>query len=205
MGDRSMKRAGIAGLALLVFSCSAWAEQPNNPVGPLDNLLKSKTDSVCFRRDYDAAHLKRHPGQMTKTIMLSYRKDGVRIELKQKDRKASRYMTAACDWSENRGGPGHPIPAFTKKAAYDCIVVISPESAEEGGVGVIDPARDGQSLTLYLEDSVVIQDGLAKDDRALSFNFGREDRQFKLTRADAALCKAMDDALELPLTHELKK
>ena len=202
MGYRSLKRAGIAGLALVALSCAAQAEQPD---GPLANLLKSKTDGVCFRRDYDAAHLERHPGQRTETIMLSFRRDGVRIELKQKDRKAPRYITAACDWSENREVKGHPIQAFTKKAGYDCLVVISPESAQEGGVVVIDPARDGQSLMLFMEDSVVVQDGLAKDDRALSFKLGREDRTFRLTRTDTAQCKAMDDALELPYTHTLKE
>ncbi len=196
MGYRSMKRASIAGLALLVLSCSAQAEKPNNPYGPLDNLLKSKTDSVCFRRDYDAAHLRRHPGQMTKAIMLSFRHDGVRIQLEQKDRKAPRYIVASCDWSveENRQVQNHPIP-LKKDARYDCIVVTSPGSAQEGGYAIIDPASDGQSLMLYTDDPVVVQDGLGKDDPAPSFRLGREDRKFQLTRIDAALCKPMDDAL----------
>ena len=202
MGRLLLKQAGIAGFALLAFSCATRAEPSN---GPLDSLLRSKADGVCFRRDYDAAHLKRHPGQMTEAIMLSFRRDGVRIELKQKDRKAPRYITAVCDWSENREVRGHPIPVFTKKAGYDCLVVVSPESAQEGGVVVIDPARGGQSLVLYIEDSVVIQDGLGKDDRALLFKFGHEDRQFQLSRTDAKRCKSMDDALELPITHTLKE
>ena len=108
----SLKRAGVAGIALLALSRAAQAEQPNNPYGPLDSLLKSKTDSLCFRRDYGAPHLKRHPGQMTEMIMLSFRDDGVRIELKQKDRKAPRYIAASCNWSENRNErypESHPI------------------------------------------------------------------------------------------------
>lgn len=58
MGYLSLKRAGVAGVALLALSCAAHAEQSN---GPLGSLLKSKTDSVCFRRDYNTAHLQRHP------------------------------------------------------------------------------------------------------------------------------------------------
>lgn len=202
MGYPLVKRAGVASFALLALKCAAQAEPSN---GPLDSQLKSKTDSLCFQRNYDAAHLKRHPGQMTEAIALSFRKDGVRIELTQKDRKAPRYITAACDWSENREVKGHPIQAFTRTVGYDCIVVVSPSSAEEGGYAIIDPAADGQSLTLYIDDPVVVQDGLAKDDRALSFKLGRADRQFKLTRTDAALCKPMDNGLELPYTRSLKE
>lgn len=203
MGRLLLKQAGIAGFALLALSCATRAEPSN---GPLDSLLRSKADGVCFRRDYDAAHLKRHPGQMTEAIMLSFRRDGVRIELKQKDRKASRYIAASCDWSEeaNRDVRNHPIP-LKIDARYDCIVIVSVQSAEEGGYAIIDPARDGQSLTLHIDDPVVVQDGLDKDDRALSFKLGREDRTFKLTRTDAALCKRMDDALELPYSHTLKE
>jgi hypothetical protein len=167
----------------------------------LDDLLKSKTDSLCFRLDYDAAHLKRHPGQMTEAITLSFRQDAVRIELKQKDRKAPRYIVASCGWAETAGrGPGNSrlVPTFTKDAGYDCIVIVSPSSAQEGGYALIDPAADGQSLMLYLDDPVTVQDGLEKDARALSFKLGREDRQFQLTRADAATCKPMEDALEGP-------
>lgn len=142
---------------------------------------------------------------MTKTIMLSFRQDRVRIELKQKDREAPRYITAGCDWSENRNVQGHPIQAFKKAAGYDCIVIISPESAREEGVVVIDPARDGQSLMLYVDDPVVVLNGLAKDADASSFKLGREDRQFQLTRTDTALCKPMEDVLELPITHGLKE
>lgn len=206
VGYLSLKRAGVAGFVLLALSCTVRAEQPNTP---LDNLLKSKTDSVCFRRDYDAAHLKRHPGQMTEAIMLSYRWDGVRIELKQKDRKVPRYITAGCDWSENRNVQGHPqdqpIPAFKKNAGYDCIVIISPSSAQGGGSAIIDPASDGQSLMLYIDDPVGVQDSLAKDADVPSFKLGHEDRQFQLTRTDTALCKPMEDALELPYTHRLNE
>lgn len=205
MGYPSSKRAGIAGFALLALNGAAQAQQSG---GPLSSLLKSKSDSVCFRRDYDAAHLKRHPGQMTEAITLSFRGDGVRIELKQKDRKAPRYIGASCDWSEKAGRDVQDrrlIPAFKKASGYDCIVIVSPSSAEEGGYAIIDPARDGQSLMLYIDDPVVVQDGLGKDDRALSFKLGREDRQFQLTRADAALCKPMDDKLELPYTRNLKE
>ncbi|WP_424629053.1 hypothetical protein [Bradyrhizobium sp. SYSU BS000235] len=194
----SLTRGGIVGFALFALSCTAQAEQPNSPYGPLDRLLKSKTDSLCFRRDYNAAHLKRHSGQMTETIMLSFRDDGVRIALKQKDRKAPRYMSASCNWSERRNErypESHPIQAFRKDAGYDCIVIMSPGSAQEGGVVVIDPASDGQSLVLYIEDSVAVQDSLSEDRNVLTFNLGREDRQFRLTRTDAASCKRMDDGL----------
>jgi hypothetical protein len=193
MGYLSLNRISVAGVVLLAFGCAVRAEQSN---GPLDDLLKSKADSVCFRRDYAAAHLRRQPGQKTEAIMLSFRRDAVRIELKQEDRKTPRYIVASCDWNEvpNRDVRNHPIP-LKKDARYDCIVITSPGSAQEGGYAIIDPASDGQSLMLYIDDPVIAQDGLAKDDPASSLRLGREDRQFQLSRTDAALCKPMDDAL----------
>ncbi len=192
-GYLSTKRAGVASFMLLALSCAAQAEQSN---GLLDGLLKSKADSVCFRRDYAAAHLKRHTGQKTEAIMLSFRRDAVRIELKQKDRKTPRTIVASCDWSTEPNRDVRQSPDFSQKGArYDCIVITSPGSAQEGGYAIIDPASDEQSLMLYIDDPVIVQDGLAKDDPASSLRLGREDRQFQLSRTDAALCKPMDDAL----------
>ncbi len=83
-------------------------------------------------------------------------------------------------------------------SGYDCIVMTSPPSAEEGGYTIIDAAPDAKSLTLFIDDPVTVQDSLDKDHDIKSFKLGREDRVFKLARTGQAACKPMEDALQGP-------
>ena len=69
--------------------------------GPLERLLESETDSLCFRRDYDAAHLKRVPGQLTQSVVLSFKADEVLIMLRQQG--GERYITASCEYRQGAG------------------------------------------------------------------------------------------------------
>ena len=85
MTVRQACRRMMAGVVMLpAFAATTRAEPAADPLGP---LLKSKTDSLCYRREYDAAHLANHPGQLTERIVLSFRQDAVRVELRQKNRK----------------------------------------------------------------------------------------------------------------------
>ena len=142
---RLISAALAVGLALAAVQAQAK--------DPLRDQLKSDQDGLCYRRDYDAAHLRRVPGQATQTVLLSFRKDATRIMLRQRGR--DHYIVAACDWSDKAAYDTSGrlmIKAFKGPGGYDCIVMISPESAEEGGYVLLDLAGgDGSSLTLHAD------------------------------------------------------
>jgi hypothetical protein len=191
-------RQMIAGVVMLL-ACAAIAHA-EPAADPLGRLLTSKSDSLCYRRDYDAAHLASHPGQLTERILLSFRQDAVRIELRQRNRKP-RYIVANCAWAEHAGRDVQGkrlIAAFRNDSGFDCIVMVSPSSAEEGGYALIDPAPDGRTLKLFIDDAATVRDGLDKGARTFMLNLGSEDRVFQLTRTSGAVCKPMEDALEGP-------
>ena len=198
MAAEKFRQRIIAGVvSMLALAATARAEPAADP---LSGLLKSKTDSLCYRRDYDAAHLMSHPGQATERILLSFKQDAVRIELRQTSRKP-RYIVASCGWAERAGRDGQGkrlIEAFRKDSGFDCIVMVSPSSAEEGGYALIDPMPDGRMLKLFVDDAVTVRDSLDKNARTFMLNLGREDRVFQLTRTSGAVCKPMEDALEGP-------
>ncbi|WP_156464400.1 hypothetical protein [Afipia sp. Root123D2] len=191
-------RRMIAGVAmLLALAAIAQAEPAADPLG---RLLTSKSDSLCYRRDYDAAHLASHPGQLTERIVLSFRQDAVRIELRQKSRKP-RYIVASCAWAEHAGRDVQGkrlIAAFRNDSGFDCIVMVSPSSAEEGGYALLDPAPDGRMLKLFIDEAATVRDSLDKNAPTFMLNLGREDRVFQLTRTSGGVCKPMEDALEGP-------
>jgi hypothetical protein len=90
------------------------------------------------------------------------------------------------------------LPSFTKTAAYDCIVIVAPSSAEEGGYAILDPAPDGKSLMLHIDTPVSVRPGLGPDARPFPLKLGRQDRVFRLNRVDRSICKTMEDRLEGP-------
>jgi hypothetical protein len=165
---------------------------------PLRDLLKSDSDGLCYRRDYDAAHLKRHPGQATQSVVLSFRKDATRIALRLKGR--DHYIVASCDYSDQAGrdsGGKRLIKAFKGPGGYDCIVVISPESAQEGGFVLLDLAgSDGGTLTLHADDAVKARLKPDTKARVVDLKLGIEDREFRLARTDSAACRAMEGGLK---------
>ena len=184
-------------IAAAIASASAAQAQTRDP---LRDLLKSDRDSLCYRGDYDAAHLKRNPGQATRNVLLSFRKDATRVMLRQKGR--DHYIVAACDYAERAGrdaSGNRLIKAFKGPGGYECIVVISPESAEEGGYVLLDPAGgDGGALTLHAGSPVKARTRLDMNARVTSLKLGNEDREFRLARTDAAACRAMDRVLKGP-------
>jgi hypothetical protein len=122
--------------------------------------------------------------------------------LRHKHDKEPAYLVASCDWAAANAGintDGKPMfPRFKKHAGFTCIVIVTPESAEEGGAALIDPAPDAKSLTLYVGTTVSARRGLGARSKRLELALGPQDRAFKLMRTDPATCKAMDDVLRAP-------
>lgn len=186
------------GLALIWLP--ALISAASGEADPLSDRLRSPSEGLCFARDYDAAHLKQHKGQLTQAAMLSFRSDAVRVVLRQKGRAAPVYLVATCEWNPKTAGVNtsgtRMIPSFKKRQGYECIVIVSPGSAQEGGYAVIDPAADAKSLMLHLDSPVQARPNLDKDASVFTLKLGREDRAFRLTRIEPAACRAMEQALE---------
>jgi hypothetical protein len=188
----------LPGIAIgIAASCLVARAAPVDD--PLSRLLTSDSDSLCFRRDYGGAHLKRHPAQATQAVLVSFRNDAVRIMLRQKGR--DRYLVAGCTY---RKGAGHDtsgalmIKSFKKPVGYDCIVIVAPASAEEGGYVLLDPAADGSSLVLHAQSPITARAGLDGKASAYNLKLGRDDREFFLARTDPAACRTMEQGLEPP-------
>jgi hypothetical protein len=172
---------------------------------PLRQIVPPKDGAgACYRRVYDSAHLKRNPRQQTTEALLSFKyqgSGGAHIEsilLKRRAPQTPLVFAGGCDWnptSANVDTSGNRmIKSFTGRAGYDCIVVSAPGSAEEGGYFLIDLPADGNSATLYLDSPIAPWRAGRKADHAVHVDLGRDDRVFRLTRTDAAACRALEEA-----------
>jgi hypothetical protein len=193
-----MRVCAVAFLLALGSTC-ALAEGEDNPLTRL--VPREDGRNACFTRTYDAAHLKRHQGQATQSIMLSLRFEPevhhvVRIMLRQKSRTL--YIVGTCSWSDeaNLGVDGKPLmQAFTKKSGLDCHVSTGLNSDEESGDFPIDLPEGGRTLTAYLFDRVAAWTSTDQRRKTIALRLGREDLIFRLDRTDAAACRAMEQAL----------
>lgn len=172
---------------------------------PLRQIVAPKNGAgACYRRVYDSAHLKRNPRQQTTEALLSFKyqgSGGAHIEsimLKRRAPQTPLVFAGGCDWnptSANVDTSGNRmIKSFTGRAGYDCIVVSAPGSAEEGGYFLIDLPADGKSATLYLDSPIALWRAGRKGDHAVHVDLSRDDRVFRLTRTDAAACRALEEA-----------
>ena len=195
----------LASIGAIAITAGLTATPSFGADEPLTRILAPKDGaSVCFRRVYDAAHLKRIPRQQTVEALLSFRyqgNDGAHIEsilLKQRAPRPDLVFAGGCDWNAtgaNIDTSGNRIlGSFRKKSGYDCIVVTSPGSAEEGGYFLIDLAADGKSAMLHLDSPIAPWQGGREGDHARHVELGRDDRVFRLERTDAAACRALEDA-----------
>lgn len=169
---------------------------------PLPALLGNHSGgNLCFSRVYEAAHLRRHPRQRTTSTLASIQYDRanggawLRMQLRQKDRATTANIVAGCQWSAtaNRDTSGNRmVPAYRDEEGFVCIAVYNPQSAEEAGTVLFDLAADGRALTVYFDDAIGLWEAPEAEPM---LKLHREDRVFRLNRADPAECKAMDEAL----------
>jgi hypothetical protein len=194
----------VAGCLTAVILAGAGMPAARAADDPLTRIVAPKDGaSACYRRVYDAAHLKRNPKQQTTDILLSfkYQADGAHIErilLTRRGNQPPLYLGGGCEWSQTANidtSGNRMIKGYTKDAGYSCIALTGPGSAEEGGVFLIDLAADGQSLVLHIDSPIYAMRGKDKRGVGKYVKFGREDRVFRLTRTDDAACRALEEAL----------
>lgn len=201
-------------MACLAAFMSLSAATPLRAVSPLDDLITpGEGKSACFTRVYDEAHLRNHPKQTTTamTVWLKYRKAapdlsdltlGLGLSISRRGDEQPFFAQGGCLWVDgaNRNVQGKRlIKAFTKDAGADCMMSARPDvfdtvSAQEGGYLIIDAGKERDTLTLYLDNQLIM---VKRTDRAkqLDMRFGSEDRVFLLRKADAKVCEFVERAL----------
>lgn len=172
---------------------------------PRAKLMPRKDgQSACFRRDYNAAHLKANPAQATQSILVSlkYEENNVegvvlRVMMKRRESAAPYYMRGGCDWSERKGDDLHPqarriLGAARHSRALDCIMVESNESARESGFVTVDFSADLKSAVVESDPEIAVWYGSNRSKWEPNFKLGREDTVFRLTRTAADACAAIE-------------
>jgi hypothetical protein len=172
---------------------------------PMSDLTKDGND-VCFRRDYEAAHLKKNPRQqvtsMTVLVMGSgdMRGGNTGLALTRRSDPQPIFLSGDCSWGNFEGPPVHWMPSFTKKIGAGCVTLAVPDvfpessSAEEGGGVILDPAPDGKTMVVHLDDSPSMVTR-ARRWKPVPLKLGRDDRVFLLRRADLKACDFVRDAI----------
>ena len=198
-----MGKSPIGGLSIAVVAATLFAGGAAL-ANPLEALLSSGGDGVCFDRVYDAAHLQRVPGQETRTVRASLVRDDTirdgataRIVLEGEVRLS--IVVATCQWKAqaNRNSQGRPlVDTFKGKGGLDCtaLAAIEPAGDQDGGGFVID-LRDGKSMLLHLPDHLAVWPTFQRRNEAGWEEFGTDDRVFRLDRVERGLCHGMEEAL----------
>src|SRR5262245_3956391 len=164
MAFRSLVPVGL--LAALIAGLAQAAT-------PLDELIEPKKDnSACFRRTYDADHLRRHPKQTTTAMTVWLRYEAMRgttdlmldfgIAISRRGDALPFFSQGDCYWDEkaNRNVGGRRlINTLNKDQAAVCMIYARPDvfdavSAQEGGYLMLDRGKDRDALMVYLDDGM---------------------------------------------------
>jgi len=196
----SMIRRSLAFLSLMgAMTCGAIAESP------IATLFPGSQDRLCFSRQYDAAHLKKIPGQRVTGMLASVVRakspaEGVwlraRFQLRTEDKTLD--VAASCDWSENANfdTAGKPLlPTYRKKDGFACIAIFSSASAEEAGAILFDIPPDGKTATLHFDTQIGIWAETNPVKKRKHLNLGKDDRLFRLDRVADTNCAALIDEI----------
>ena len=174
---------------------------------PFGDLTKNGSDA-CFRRVYDAAHLQKIPRQQVTSMTVwikggpagaSSRGGNVGLALTRRGDPQPLFLSGDCSWGNFKGPPSW-MPSFRKSAGAGCVTLAVPDvfpnvsSAEEGGGIILDPAPDGRTMMVHLDDAQVMVKRARRGD-ALSTKFGADDRVFRLARTDFLTCDFVKDAV----------
>lgn len=170
---------------------------------PLTDMLAASQGFACYDRVYDAAHLAKNPGQRTRTIRLLLTDDPaiggatMRVSIRGKD--GERHIVAECEWSRapHLDALGKPyIDTYKAGAGLACHAAASSDgaSAEEGGDFVAE-LRSADRVVLHLPDGIAAWPTYDTRLEAIFFDFGVDDRVFRVDRTAGRLCAEMAERL----------
>lgn len=184
---------------------------------PLDVLVEPAAGrSACFRRVYDAAHLKKIPKQSVTEVAVWLRYEpplaggtgitlGLGLAVLRRGEAAALFSDGGCEWNAkaNRDTSGQRlIKSFPKDAGVVCLQSARPDvfrevSAEEGGELLFDRGKDRDTLMLYLDERLTM---VRRANRAeqLNIRFGPDDRVFMLRRTAGKDCELVREAVKTP-------
>jgi hypothetical protein len=170
---------------------------------PYTDLTRGGADA-CFRRVYDAAHLKSNPRQQINamTVWIGAKTKGAEagLAVTRRGDPDALFISASCTWEEYKPGQKSWMESFKRRAGAGCITLAVPDvfpeasSAEEGGGVLFDPAPDGKSMMVHLQDEQVMVKRAARWDK-ISVKLGVDDRIFLLRRTAARDCDFVKDAV----------
>ena len=195
------RHLAVGAALFIALSCAAQAQDD-----PRDTLMPRKDGrSACFRRDYDAVHLKANPAQATQSILLSLKyQDGnaegliLRLMMKRKDSAKPYFMMGGCDWAEHKTPGAHAARALGNARllrGLDCIMLESRESARESGDVIIDFSADAKTAVAVSDNVIAAWHGMDQSEAAPDLTLGRDDVVFRLTRTDEKACRAMEQGI----------
>ena len=179
-----------AALLFLIASTSAMAEVEPGKEGNLAEFIRPVPgERVCFARNYDAAHLAKHPKQTVSAVKFllayikhdpdQYRKDGQRnyyftLEVRFRDRPGKRLTT---------GGDCFPGDGVIR-CSVEC---------DGGGIQVRWSKRP-ESILVDLASTgfIRLNDCGGEDESGRALKPGADDRAFLLTRIGGAACPAYE-------------
>lgn len=206
-----MKRIALAILVALAPVAASAAS-------PLDDVIEPVAGKdACFLRVYKPDHLKAHPKQKTKSIVLHMKYEplgggapgiglNIALGITTRNDPAALFSQGGCDWvakGANRDVQGKPvIKTFRKDAGAVCLMSARPDvfdtlSAEEGGAVVLDVGKDRYTLMVYLDDSLTMVKR-ANRGKQLMAKFGPDDRVFMLQRVEPESCTEVEEAVTTP-------
>jgi hypothetical protein len=217
-------RVGL--LALTVALVCAGPPSPTraaSAASPLARLLADPGNRyLCFRRVYDTAHLRRHPGQLTTSVLVSLdpaadnsgQTAWLKMELHLKGRPSPAHVGASCEWGAkaNRDTSGRRLIAgYPREDGFACTALYSNQAAEEAGTLMLDLTADGRTAMVYFRSEGIglwgtYPEHTAPDEKTGAWKrvpgipplkVGAEDRVFRLTRTGPAACGDMERSIDL--------
>jgi hypothetical protein len=193
--------AAIAASVLLVAAghsaCAEEAKEQAKPPAKQDNefanklyaadVTKQKKTYACFVREYDSAHLAKHPQQRVSAMKLLVTAEQVpedeninhsfSVGVKFRKHSTNYFSGGSCGHaqaSESDNGKEH------LRCSVDC----------DGGGVDLELAPDAKAMLVRV-DSIRLGTGKATDDEGETYLGGGDDRVFRLDRAPLEMCKSL--------------
>lgn len=188
---------------LLALGLLGWAATTAAAADPLTDLLAASRGIACYDRVYDAAHLAKNPSQRTRSIRLLLSDDptlgGTTMRISIRGSDGDRHIVAECGWNDapHLDAVGNPyIDTYKAGAGLLCHAAASSDgaSAEEGGDFVAE-LRSADRIVLHLPDGIAAWPSYDTRPEAGFFDFGVDDRVFRVDRTADRLCAEMAERL----------